>query len=441
MILNSDQEVKFQELLLNKVKNLYWTYFEINLNDTLGKDNLKEEADKNVTPIFLKKILDDIIVENGIYVYHKALDADEYKKLVFDILVASKQNPQLLKNALDRIFKNNLIKNDSDADENFLGKMNKKEKKRRDKKYFDKINNGFKAKPNNLVVLAEGDSWLQFPKLVVTDVVKDIVDHLSEKDDLAVYSIASGGDWLSNIMRAGDFINDLPKIKPDVFLISGGGNDMVGGKRLATMLKGKNQILSDKVLQKHQALLKLRVGISDFEKYKRGIGFTNGEFLDFINVCFIQYFIFFHNLIFNTDKYKDLVFITQGYDFALPSDKKLKRFWRPLQGLVNTVNGSGKWLFTPCMMVGLTDPDDQKAAVFAMIYEFNEMLIQIANYSGFPNLYHIDCRGAAKPNDWYDELHLNSAKFAEVAEVFHKCIKDTNRVYGVHKTKKVYKVI
>ena len=69
----------------------------------------------------------------------------------------------------------------------------------------------------------EGDSWFNYP-IILTD----IIDRIGMDPDLAVYSIASGGDWLLNMLHAREYVEELSVSHPDWFLISGGGNDLVG---------------------------------------------------------------------------------------------------------------------------------------------------------------------------------------------------------------------
>ena len=84
------------------------------------------------------------------------------------------------------------------------------------------------------MILAEGDSWFQFPICV-----KDIIDWLIKEDNFAVYCIAAGGDWIANIIYEEKYIEELSVHALDVFLMSGGGNDMVGGNKLAVMVSPK----------------------------------------------------------------------------------------------------------------------------------------------------------------------------------------------------------
>ncbi len=74
-----------------------------------------------------------------------------------------------------------------------------------------------------------------------------------------------------------------------------------------------------------------------------------------------------------------------------------------------------------------------------MIYEFNEMLIQLANFKRLRNVFHIDCRGHAKEDDWFDELHLKSDAFKKVANAFKYCITQNIGMEN-DPTEKVYRV-
>jgi len=70
-----------------------------------------------------------------------------------------------------RIFDMNsgTILNKSDADSGVLGKLNRWCRKKKEKLFWKKINNGTYSK----IILAEGDSWLEYPVFI-----EEIVDHL-----------------------------------------------------------------------------------------------------------------------------------------------------------------------------------------------------------------------------------------------------------------------
>jgi hypothetical protein len=75
------------------------------------------------------------------------------------------------------------------------------------------------------------------------------------------------------------------------------------------------------------------------------------------------------------------------------------------------------------MIKGILEPEVQRAIVMTFLYEYNEMLLQIVKK--FKNVHHIDCRDIPlKENDWYDELHLKSHKYKEVAMRYKNVIED-----------------
>lgn len=119
-----------------------------------------------------------------------------------------------------------------------------------------------------------------------------------------------------------------------------------------------------------------------------------------------------------------MLILTQGYDYPVPF--KGFRFdpMYPYQPLVNIITGSSKWLFTPLMMKGITNPKDQQAILQAFIFEFNLMFMDLVQQPEFKNVVHIDCRGNAKSHDdWFDELHLKSHAFKRITDVMYACIR------------------
>jgi hypothetical protein len=70
-------------------------------------------------------------------------------------------------------------------------------------------------------VVSEGDSWFQYPILL-----DDVIDVVSE--GFNVFSLDAAGDKVAQIRRSGEFEHAITKYKPAWFLLSGGGNDIVG---------------------------------------------------------------------------------------------------------------------------------------------------------------------------------------------------------------------
>jgi hypothetical protein len=352
---------------------------------------------------------------------------DEFTENDLDLLLRP-ENPkekittEELTKITRRIFdiNDNTFLNKSAANIGILGKLNKRSRRKRNRRYFKRIRKGFRANPENKIILAEGDSWFEFPIFV-----KDIIDFLGKRQDYAIYSMAFGGDWLSNIMYQGEYIEGLPIHTPDAFLISGGGNDMIGGNRITTMLfnpireKSKLATPSNDYIQ----FVNSRVGNpAEANEIIEGKRYLTGEFNSLINVIRLQYELMFSNII---TKYPELLIITQGYDYAIPS-AAIHFGFNPLnwhQPLLNYFTNSGHWLFESFMMKAIVDPILQKTIIKAMIFDFNEMLIKIAIKPDYKNVFHIDCRGACKNNnDWYDELHPKSRIFKRIAQKYQDCI-------------------
>lgn len=303
----------------------------------------------------------------------------------------------------------------SDASTGKLGELNQKSTEKRTKKYYKKIDRNFRDPDNktNKVILSEGDSWFQFP----ID-VKDIIDWLIKKRNYAIYSIAYGGDWITNIIYEGTYIEELSVHSPDVFLMSGGGNDMVGGNKIALMVSKDEQkdtkYTSEKELERFKELKDHdRKEIFDGQKY------LTKEFYSFLITIKAQYYMVLTSI--SKSGLTDMMIITQGYDYAIPSLKNRFSLRYPLQYFINAFVDTGKWLARPMLIKGITNTEIQRKIIKAMIFEFNEMLKTIAEK--FQNVYHIDCRGVAKcQKDWYDELHLKSHVFKKVTRIYSMLI-------------------
>ncbi|UCH14720.1 MAG: hypothetical protein JSV22_01855 [Bacteroidales bacterium] len=263
------------------------------------------------------------------------------------------------------------------------------------------------------MILSEGDSWFQFP----ID-VKDIIDWLLKRCNYAIYSIAYGGDWITNIIYEGTYIEELSVHTPDVFLMSGGGNDMVGGNKIAVMVsKDKQDNIKYKSVKELDRFEELTG--TDKQEIFDGQRYLLKEFHSFLITLKAQYYLILYSIA--KSDLTDMMIITQGYDYAIPSLKNRFSLRYPLQYFINAFVDTGKWLARPMLIKGITNKEEQRKIIKAMIFEFNEMLKSIAG--NFKNVYHIDCRGVAKgQKDWYDELHLKSHIFKKVAKVYSMLI-------------------
>jgi hypothetical protein len=293
----------------------------------------------------------------------------------------------------------------SNANSGTLGKLNKKDTEARMKLYTRKVN---KQKPEKTYyrIYAEGDSWFQFPRFI-----KDVIDWLNDRDDFLIISDAYGGDWITNILYEEQYVTGLTTYTPEFFLISGGGNDLVGNHRLGVMVDKNSNY--DTVKYKSAEDIKSEV-LSDAQKSMilNAQRHLNKEFYALIAVFELQYTLLFNKLYKSNNKHQNIISITQGYDYPIPDNNRRFSVRTPLQPLVNAFLDNGNWLYTPIM--------------FTMIYEFNEMLASFAHK--YDKVYHVDNRGLARDkNDWFDELHYKSHIYRSVADTYDQIIRNAKQ--------------
>ncbi len=303
--------------------------------------------------------------------------------------------------------------NESSADAGLLGWLNRIGRRKKNRKFKKQL-----RKPDfrtgKKVIVAEGDSWFEYPLFIT-----DIIDWIIKKTNYPVYSLAYGGDWIANILYEEQYIDELTLYQPEVFLISGGGNDLVGGSRLAKMVDKRSVVDTTFTPADHQLLadLQSRSGYTEVQARRIVVGFKflNKDFHALINLFRILYSLLFRNIELS-GKFNDMIIITQGYDFPIPSNNK--SFFKPLRWAF----GNGRWLHDPLIMKGISDREEQRSVVAAMIFEFNEMLI--ATGRKFQRVYHIDSRGLLADTDWADELHARSRAFERIADKYIACIQN-----------------
>ena len=273
---------------------------------------------------------------------------------------------------------NSFMLNRSRAGEGFIGSLNRSADKQKNKNFHKKIRQGFRNPelyPDHKVVLVEGDSWFEYPIFL-----KDISDYLEEKPNLAIYSLAKGSDWVANMISNLQYEYDYVKIKPDIFMISGGGNDMVGDNRLSNFLRINPLPANDPSSERYRNWVVLRMmnkpvsfcssKTCNFENplfrdsiscYKAkmdtilvnqivtGRRFLNENFYRFLVTIKLEYKMLFESLRkVDPERFDQIKIITQGYDYVIPSYKK--RF-----GLRMLLD-NGEWLKEPLMMNGINDP-------------------------------------------------------------------------------------
>jgi hypothetical protein len=303
----------------------------------------------------------------------------------------------------------------------------------RTSRFLKKINNNFRV-PGNKIILAEGDSWFNYP-IILTDVI----DWIAMEPNFAVSSLASGGDWLLNMLSQRVYVEELSILHPDVFLISAGGNDLVGRSRVAAIVDptgassefNDNEFCRELIAKvKQDPIIEL-----DQARFNNGLRFLSKDFYALLMFFHLQYHYLINGILTgNTgdaanSKFPGIQIITQGYDYAQPSHKlgfglNPLRWYKPF---VRMFLGHGSWLKTPLQMRGINNEQDLRDVVYAMIYLFNEMMIKTGDlFCKLPGLehsvFHVDSRGAIGDLGWTDELHPLPRNFKRTGETFIKCI-------------------
>lgn len=276
------------------------------------------------------------------------------------------------------------VLNRSTALEGAIGFLNTRNRKKREKLYEKRL----RENPGAIRVISEGDSWFQYPIYV-----KDIIDWLIEDKNYAVYSLGAGGDWLANIFEQREYIKVLERTDhPQVFLISGGGNDLLQDFRITKLLHTHAEVNSD-----------------DPKDY------VKEEFSHLIKLFEYLYTMLYREL---EERFPQLQIISHGYGYAYPSDRRGPGL---LPALIHAVSGNGQWLVQPMRQIGITDGDLQFGIVKVLIDAFNENQETLSQR--FPNVHYLDLRRFPKTaSDWHDEIHPKSEVFKSMAETYKATI-------------------
>lgn len=451
ILLPDDLERSLDALLRNRIDGLGWEYFAVDL-DAAAADARARASEEEIRAFFARlaaagKGLAPLAARTP--AEHNAAAANDGNEAMAYFFALLRQDRQ----ALATFIRQRLgpqadgtpawLRNGSQADNAKLGRLNRRERRRRNRAFRLAMDGGHRVREGAVVVLAEGDSWFQFPKLYVVRPVRDLIFHLLADPKYAVKTLAAGGDWLAAIVDRDEHVAEIAAVRPDVLLLSGGGNDLVGGYNPATRTGGLRAMLAD---VPHDALpprlarlLRFRENARpaqlDLARFRNGLRFVSPAYLDFLN----QYFLVYFHLVWQLHHdaaLSELLVVTQGYDYVLP---RAGARGGMLQRVVNRLTGDGQWLAQPLTDLGIRDERDRRDILYVLIYEFNEMLTTLATHAGFPRLFHLDVRGFAEAGDWYDELHLKSEKNGVLARNYQALVTQYLNPYREEDLPKVWR--
>jgi lysophospholipase L1-like esterase len=231
-------------------------------------------------------------------------------------------------------------------------------------------------------IVAEGDSWFNLPyiKLIGLPLYHGLDIPGVLKDELG-YPVESGaywGDTLASIFAEKWYLDALRQRGSRILLLSGGGNDLLGGGHLFDLLNvlPPGRPARDYLNQQYAAERKL-------------IRRTYRTIMDEVRAVDPAIRI-----------------LTHGYAYAIPN----------LAG-----ENPGFWVGAPMLRKGISEPGLARDIVRAMIDDHNEGLAALAAEPG-SNLIHIDLRPHVRDDEWWDELHLGPSGLRRVAGRFAQVI-------------------
>lgn len=249
------------------------------------------------------------------------------------------------------------------------------------------------------ILVAEGDSWFDYPLYDVLKILDDKfgyrVDSVSHRGD-PVESMAYGGGQLDAFVRLLDRVAQEGKV-PTAVLLSGGGND-VAGPEFATLLDHKYSPvpgLNATVLD----------GVIDQRIYT-----AYAKILSRITGTCEQLW----------PNQPTIPILVHGYDYPVPDGRGYLGGWGPLPG---------PWLEPGFRQKEYAELPERIEIAKTLINRFNRMLKSIIGANDFAHVTYVDLRGtlSTSPKDyrkwWGNELHPTLDGFTAVTDKFVKALR------------------
>lgn len=238
------------------------------------------------------------------------------------------------------------------------------------------------------LLIAEGDSWFDYP-------LNDVLSMLEDEHGFDVESVAHKGDTVEDMAygegQFDDFARLLEKLLrqgrvPDAILLSGGGNDIAGDEftlLINHVMSGLPPLNADIV----HGVIDVRLR-NAYTFLLSGVTEIATRYLD-----------------------KPIPILLHGYDYAIPDGRGFLGGWGFLPG---------PWLQPGLHQKGYVNLTSNRAIVRDLIDAFNVMLQQVSSMSQFAHVKYVNLRGtlsqsAAYKDDWANELHPTKDGFRAVA--------------------------
>lgn len=253
------------------------------------------------------------------------------------------------------------------------------------------------------VLVAEGDSWFQFPILV-----DEILDHLSDK--FAILSLAAAGDTAENMVEGPEesggreYMINLRRQKDHVraFLFSAAGNDIIGEDPLT----GKSALFD--------IINEFDPSLTSIDQYINK-SVLNAR-LDSLRSAYIRVITDVRS----EPGLESLPIVVHGYDYTFPYPHFENDPRKPIHAARN------EWLGEPLDQRNFptatqAQRDLRRNIVIRLIDQLYDMLNELAQ--AHTNVVVVDCRGAmSEVTDWIDEIHGTDEGFAKVTQRFRTAL-------------------
>jgi hypothetical protein len=242
------------------------------------------------------------------------------------------------------------------------------------------------------VLVAEGDSWFDYP-------LYDVIKLLDDDYGYEIETVAHRGDPIETMAYGGGQLDDFARrlervlrggVTPKAIMLSGGGNDVAGG--VFAMLIDHRQSASPGL---NQAILDGVVGQRVRLAYVTILSAVTHLCEQYLGVA--------------------VPILVHGYDYPVPDGRGFLGGFGPLPG---------PWLEPGFREKGYGDLDERIAIAAQLIDRFNTMVGEVSTMPEFAHIRYVDLRNTLSnaPSNyrtwWGNELHPTRRGFKAVTARF-----------------------